>query len=58
MEEEEEEDENDADLDKYDLSADEFEVENLKAKIAARKAALASSVTETQIRRESRYSSE
>uniref|UniRef100_A0A0R3RS19 Zinc finger Ran-binding domain-containing protein 2 n=1 Tax=Elaeophora elaphi TaxID=1147741 RepID=A0A0R3RS19_9BILA len=57
-EEEEEEDGNDADLDKYDLSADEFEVENLKAKIAARKAALASSLTETQIRSESRCSSD
>uniref|UniRef100_A0A915Q6Q2 Zinc finger Ran-binding domain-containing protein 2 n=1 Tax=Setaria digitata TaxID=48799 RepID=A0A915Q6Q2_9BILA len=58
VEEEEEEDENDADLDKYDLSADEFEVENLKAKIAARKAALASSVTETPVRSESKCSSD
>lgn len=57
-EEEEEEDGNDADLDKYDLSADEFEVENLKAKIAARKAALASSTTETRVRSESKCSSE
>ncbi|KAM3719743.1 Zinc finger Ran-binding domain-containing protein [Dirofilaria immitis] len=57
-EEEEEDDENDADLDKYDLSADEFEVENLKAKIAARKAALASSTTEIQVRSESKCSSD
>lgn len=44
IEEEEEEEGDDADLDKYDLSADEFEVEDLKAKIAARRAALANAV--------------
>ncbi|KHN85452.1 Zinc finger Ran-binding domain-containing protein 2 [Toxocara canis] len=41
QQEEEEEEGDDKDLDKYDLSVDDFEVEDLKAKIAARKAALA-----------------
>lgn len=53
-EEEEEEDDDDKDLDKYDLSADDFEVEDLKAKIAARKAALA----QTAASPDSRCSSE
>lgn len=57
-EEEEDDDENEADLDKYDLSADEFEVETLKAKIAARKAALASATNGSPPRSESKYSSE
>ncbi|VDM97542.1 unnamed protein product, partial [Thelazia callipaeda] len=48
VEEDDEEEGNDADLDKYDLSADEFEVEALKAKIAAG--------TDSQSRCSSKYS--